>query len=85
MGKEDDLLTAGREGDVPAILKSLQEGADVNCKVGTGDYAVSAVASLLPFLSHFLFLFFSRAVPLRCLNACTHTHHHGRTHGTTHT
>eukprot|EP00729_Bicosta_minor_P027079 gene27079-7333_t len=32
MGKEADLIKAGGGGDVPAILKSLKEGADVNCK-----------------------------------------------------
>ena len=29
---EDDLLDAAEGGDVSAILKSLQEGADVNCE-----------------------------------------------------
>ena len=51
---EDDLRDAGQEGDVPAILKSLKEGADVNCK----DSYVSAVFVSLPsFLLLFAFPF----------------------------
>ena len=48
MGKEDDLIEAGGDGDVPTILKLVTEGVDVNCKT---EY-VSAVC-FLSFLSFF--------------------------------
>ena len=61
MGKEQDLMKAGKEGDVPAILKLVKEGADVNCIRGED---VSAVCFSPLFLSSpFLFLFFSVEFP----------------------
>ena len=62
MGKEQDLRTAAGKGDVPAILKSLTEGVDVNCK-GSNVSAVclSSFFLSLSFLSSILLVEFGKA------------------------
>ena len=56
MGKEDDLLEAASGGDVSTILKSLKEGANVNCDP---DGDVSAVLLSSPSLFPSFFVSFS--------------------------
>lgn len=56
MGKEEDLCTAAEDGDVPAILKSLNEGANINCNNSFVSAVFVSLPPLPPFAFPFLFL-----------------------------